>query len=102
MILSTVETWKGQLRFLACDWLCTNAPMNDTPPTWGGWGIGGGKHGVPMVGGGGNMGEVHPRSAPPVAQSTPRFGQIPTPHHGDDYLLCIYLCTGVKWLLENY
>ena len=26
-------------------------------------------HGA-MVGGGGNMGEVHPRSAPPVGQST--------------------------------
>ena len=47
----------------------------------GGWGGGGGtwgKFAVPMVGGGGNMGEVHPRSAPPVGQSTLRFGKIPT------------------------
>jgi hypothetical protein len=43
-----------------------------------GWGETWGKFAVPMVGGGGNMGEVHPRSAPPVGQSTLRFGQIPT------------------------
>ena len=33
---------------------------------------------IPMVRGGGNMREVHPRSAPPMGQSTLRFGQIPT------------------------
>ena len=34
-----------------------------------------GKFAVPMVGGGGNMGEVHPRSAPPVGQSMPHPAQ---------------------------